>query len=187
MPFAELMILSLGLSMDACAVAICKGACMRGFEADKAVKIAVAFGFFQALMPLIGWFLGTQFSEYIRSYDHWIAFVLLVILGAKMVWDSLHTEDELVCTPLDAKEVLLLAIATSIDALAAGVALAVLHVNIWTSVLMIGLVTLGMSFLGTVLGSRFGQKYTSKAQLVGGLVLCGIGIKILIEHLTTQA
>lgn len=183
MPFAELMILSLGLSMDACAVAICKGACMRGFEANKAAKIAIAFGFFQALMPLIGWFLGTQFTAYINSYDHWIAFILLLILGIKMIWDATHAEDKVVCTPLDVREVLLLAIATSIDALAAGVALAVLQVNIWSSILMIGLVTLGLSFLGTILGSRFGQKYTTKAQMVGGFVLCGIGIKILIEHL----
>ena len=183
MSLFSILLIGLAMSTDAFAAAIGKGAAMRRPRFPDALRAGLIFGAIEALTPLLGWLLGRAAARHVEAFDHWIAFALLAVLGIKMVWDSLHAEDELICTPLDAKEVLLLAIATSIDALAAGVALAVLHVNIWTSVLLIGLVTLGLSFLGTVLGSRFGQKYTSKAQLVGGLVLCGIGIKILVEHL----
>ena len=185
MTLLELLVLSAGLAMDASAVAICKGACMRRFSAKEGVLIAVSFGLFQALMPLIGWALGSRFIHYIRSVDHWIAFILLAILGVKMIWDALHDdEEELVCTPLDIKELLLLSIATSIDALAAGIAFAVLEVDIVLSVAVIGVVTMALSFVGAVVGCRFGEKYMAKAQLVGGAVLCAIGLKILIEHLS---
>jgi putative Mn2+ efflux pump MntP len=181
--FAELMILAVGLSMDACAVAICKGACMRRLDIGQGLIIGLSFGFFQALMPLIGWFLGTQFRQAIQGADHWVAFALLGLLGFKMIWDALHEEKETVCAPLQVRELLLLSIATSIDALAAGIALAVLQVNIVYSVAVIGLTTFVLSLLGTVIGNKFGQTYQAKAQFVGGAVLCLIGVKVLIEHL----
>ncbi len=183
MIFAELMILAVGLSMDACAVAICKGACMRRLEVGQGLMIGLSFGLFQALMPLIGWFLGTQFRHAIQGADHWIAFALLGFLGFKMIWDALHEEEETVCAPIRLRELLLLSIATSIDALAAGIALAVLQVNIVYSVIVIGLTTFALSLLGTVIGNKFGQTYQAKAQFAGGAVLCLIGIKVLIEHL----
>jgi putative Mn2+ efflux pump MntP len=180
--FAELMILAVGLSMDACAVAICKGACMRRLEVGQGLMIGLSFGFFQALMPLIGWLLGTQFRQAIKGVDHWVAFTLLGFLGFKMIWDALHEEEEAVCVPLRVRELLLLSIATSIDALAAGIALAVLQVNIVYSVTVIGLTTFILSLLGIVIGNKFGQAYQAKAQFVGGTVLCLIGLKVLIEH-----
>lgn len=183
MTLLELLILSAGLAMDASAVAICKGACMRRFSKKEAVLIAVSFGLFQAAMPLIGWALGNRFIHYIRSVDHWIAFVLLAALGGKMIWDAVHEEDELVCEPLMIKELLLFSVATSIDALAAGIAFAVLEVNIVLSVAVIGGITLVLSLLGAVVGCRFGEKYRGKAQIVGGVALCAIGLKILIDHM----
>lgn len=168
--------------MDACAVAICKGACMRRPDMKQSLLIAAFFGLFQALMPLAGWFLGTQFSKAIGALDHWIAFLLLGFLGLKMVWDALHEEEETVCKPLHFRELLLLSIATSIDALAAGIAFAVLKVAILPSVITIGITTCLLSFLGTVIGNRFGQRFQSKAQFIGGTALCLIGIKILVEH-----
>lgn len=184
MTLLELFVLSAGLAMDASAVAICKGACMRRFSAKESLLIAISFGLFQALMPLIGWLLGNRFIHYIRSVDHWIAFALLAVLGLKMMWDALHEEDESACTPLHIKELLLLSVATSIDALAAGIAFAVLEVDIVLSVAVIGAITMALSFLGVVVGCRFGEKYRGKARIVGGIALCAIGLKILIEHLT---
>ncbi len=180
----ELIIMSVGLAMDAGAAAICKGACMRRFNAKEAGLIALFFGVFQAVMPLIGWYLGTQFSLYIQTLDHWIAMLLLAALGLRMIWEAVHEEDELACTPLDLKELLALSIATSIDALAAGIALAVLNTGIAVPVLVIGLVTALLSFIGVVIGSRFGKQYQTKAQIIGGVVLCVIGLKILVEHLS---
>ena len=183
MSFTELMILAVGLSMDACAVAICKGACMRRVDAGQSLMISFSFGIFQALMPLAGWFLGTQFRQIIQEADHWVAFVLLGFLGFKMIWDALHEVEQTVCAPLRARELLLLSIATSIDALAAGIALAVLQVNIVYSVIVIGMTTFVLSFIGTLVGNKFGQTYQAKAQFAGGMVLCIIGIKVLLEHL----
>lgn len=183
MSFVELIVLAVGLSMDAGAVAICKGACMRRTDMRQRSMIALSFGLFQGLMPLIGWYLGSQFSGAIRNIDHWIAFGLLVLLGLKMLWDALHEEEETVCEPLALGELLMLSVATSIDALAAGIAFALLKVNIVFSVLMIALITCALSFLGTVIGNRFGQRYQAKAQMVGGVALCLIGLKILVEHL----
>lgn len=180
----ELIIMSIGLAMDASAAAICKGACMRRFNVKEAGLIALFFGLFQAAMPLIGWYLGTQFSLYIQKLDHWIAMLLLTALGLRMIWEAVHEEDELVCMPLDLKELLVLSVATSIDALAAGIALAVLSTGIARPVLVIGLVTALLSFIGVIIGSRFGKKYQTKAQIIGGAVLCLIGLKILVEHLS---
>lgn len=183
MGFVELIVLAVGLSMDACAVAICKGACMRRTDMKQRTMIAVSFGLFQGVMPLIGWALARQFAASIHRFDHWIAFILLAVLGGKMLWDAMHMQEETVCEPLKLQELLLLSLATSIDALAAGVALGMLEVNIVFSVSLIALITCALSFLGTVIGNRFGQKYENKAQYVGGATLCLMGLKILIEHL----
>ena len=180
----ELLVLAVGLAMDASAAAICKGSCMRRFNMKEAVIIAVSFGLFQALMPLIGWLLGTQFSAYIQDIDHWIAMILLTGLGAKMIWEAIHEKEDVACTPLDLRELFMLSVATSIDALAAGIAFAVLSTGILRPVIVIGLVTALLSMLGVVIGSRFGQVYRTKAQITGGIVLCLIGIKILSEHLS---
>lgn len=185
MVIAELLVLSVGLSMDACAVAICRGACMRQRDMRQSSIIALSFGFFQGLMPLIGWLLGSQLTHYINRFDHWVAFGLLAFIGIKMVWDALHDNEELVCTPLTARELLVLSVATSIDALAAGVALAMLDVDILSSVTTIALVTATLSFAAVALGVRFGERYKSKAQLAGGITLCLIGIKILVDHIST--
>lgn len=169
--------------MDASAVAICKGACYREVDMRLNLKLAISFGFFQALMPLIGYLVGAQFVDYIHAFDHWVVLVLLAGLGIKMIWDALHSDEALVCTPLSFKELLLLSIATSIDALAAGLALAMLKVNILSSVAIIGVVTAILTFLGALLGCKAGYKFKSKAQVLGGVVLCLIGLKVLIDHL----
>ena len=178
----ELLVLAAGLAMDASAAAICKGSCMRRFNLKEAVIIAASFGLFQALMPLGGWLLGSQFNIYIQHIDHWIAMLLLTGLGGKMIWEAVREKEEVPCTPLDFRELMLLSLATSIDAFAAGIAFAVLNTSIIRPFLVIGLVTAVLSMLGVVIGSRFGQIYKSKAQIIGGFVLCVIGIKIAIDH-----
>lgn len=186
MTLYEMITLAVALSMDAFAVALCKGACLSEMkDRGESLAVAVTFGFYQALMPLIGWFFGSRFKEYIESVDHFIAFGLLGFIGIKLVYEAWKSRgEELVCTPLHFMELMLLGIATSIDALAAGIALAVLDLNIWLAILLIGCITLTLSFIGFKLGKRYGTKLQSKAQLVGGLALVIIGTKILIEHLT---
>lgn len=183
----ELIALAVALSMDAFAVAVCKGACLAELkDKGEGLAIAASFGFFQALMPLIGFLLGTRFRVYIESMDHFIAFGLLLFIGGKLMMEAWKNRNEpLVCTPLRFGELLLLSIATSIDALAAGVALAVLpNISIWLAVALIGLITLVLCFAGFFIGKRFGAKLHTKAQWVGGIALVAIGAKILIEHLT---
>lgn len=186
MRYAELITLALALSMDAFAVAVCKGACLAGQRnRGEGLAIAVSFGFFQALMPLIGWLLGSRFRVYIESVDHYIAFALLAFIGGKLFFEAVKNEgEEMVCTPLRFVELLLLSIATSIDALAAGIALAVLDTGIWLAITNIGVITLVLCFAGFFIGKRFGAKLYTKAQLVGGVALMGIGVKILVEHLS---
>ncbi|MDI9520293.1 MAG: manganese efflux pump MntP family protein [Bacillota bacterium] len=186
MTLAEMITLSVALAMDAFAVALCKGACLaEAKDKGEGVSIAVSFGFFQALMPLIGWFLGSRFSHYIESVDHFVAFGLLAFIGGKLIYESWKSRDEeLTCTPLRLPELMMLSIATSIDALAAGIAMAILSINIWLAVSLIGVITLALSFLGFWAGKRFGAKLHSKAQLAGGIALIFIGVKILIEHLS---
>lgn len=188
MGFVELLLTAIGLAMDAFAVSICKGLGMRKMQYGQAVIIGLYFGIFQALMPLIGWLLGTSFSRYIQAFDHWIAFVLLVLIGGKMLWDVFHEEtEEATAQKLDAKldhqELFMLAIATSIDALAVGIAFACLDVEIWSSVSMIGIITFAISFCGVWIGNRFGNRFEKKAGIAGGIVLIGIGVKILADHL----
>lgn len=186
MGFFELFLIAVGLSMDAFAVSICKGLKMRRFNVRHAGAIALAFGGFQALMPVIGWFLGKQFESYITEIDHWIAFALLAIIGGKMAVESFKKEEEDTTEEkekLDVKELLVLAVATSIDALAVGITFAFLKVSIVPAVSLIGVTTFVLSAGGVFIGHKFGAKFKSKAELAGGVILILIGLKILLEHL----
>lgn len=186
MGFAELLLIAVGLSMDAFAVSICKGLNMRKINYRHGVIIAFFFGLFQAIMPLIGWVLGKQFERYITSVDHWIAFVLLAFIGGKMLWEALRGKEQenSGCTSiLDLKELLVLAVATSIDALAIGITFAFLKVSILPAVLLIGITTFFIAFLGVIIGNRFGNRFGNKAEIAGGIILILIGFKILLEHL----
>ena len=183
----ELLLIGVGLSMGAFAVAICKGLCMKRLDVRQALVIALFFGGFQALMPLVGWALGTQFEQFITPVDHWIAFALLAFIGGKMLWDSFHEDDEgMACAAdgrLDLRELTMLAVATSIDALAVGITFAFLRVDIVLSVGLIGATTFLLSLAGVAVGHRFGARYEKPATIVGGVVLILIGVKILLEHL----
>ena len=187
MSVVELFILAVGLSMDAFAVAICKGLCMRKVTIKKAGIVGLYFGLFQAGMPMIGYILGSQFSDKISSIDHWIAFILLSLIGISMIKESLEKEEKSECKTeeeeLSFKNMSILAVATSIDALAVGVTFAFLKVNIIPAVSFIGITTLVLSMIGVKIGNIFGVKYKSKAELVGGIILILMGIKILLEHL----
>ena len=184
MEFLELLLLGVGLSMDAFAVAICKGLKMPKLNYKQTALIALFFGGFQALMPLIGWLLGTQFEKYITEFDHWIAFGLLLFIGGKMIWEAVkggeEDEDD---GKFDIKELFLMAIATSIDALAVGITFAFLNTDIWSSITIIGCTTFVISAFGVFVGHKFGAKYKTKAEIAGGIILILIGVKILLEHL----
>ena len=187
-----MLLVGVGLSMDAFAVSVCKGLCMKRLNMRQALVIALFFGGFQALMPLIGWALGTQFEQFITPVDHWIAFGLLLIIGAKMLWDSFHGDDDeqLSCAVdgrLDLRELTMMAVATSIDALAVGITFAFLRVDILTSVGLIGVTTFALSIVGVAVGHRFGARYEKPATVAGGIVLILIGLKILLEHLGVVA
>ena len=174
--------------MDAFAVSICKGLGMRKVNKKQALVIGLFFGGFQALMPFVGWLLGSQFEKYITSIDHWIAFILLGIIGGKMIVESVKPDkedDEVkeMDAPLDLKEMFVLAVATSIDALAVGITFAFLNVHIVSAASMIGVCTFLISFAGVKIGNIFGTKYKSKAELAGGIILILLGFKILLEHL----
>ncbi len=180
MSILDLFILAVGLSMDAFAVSVCKGLSLGKIKPKHMCIAGAWFGGFQALMPLIGYFLGSFFAEMIEKYDHWVAFVLLAIIGGNMIKESFG-KDEKVDSSMDVKSMLLLAIATSIDALAVGVTFAFLQVQIVPAVSFIGVITFIFSAVGVKIGSLFGTKYKSKAELFGGIVLVLIGIKILLE------
>jgi len=185
MGIVELILISVGLAMDAFAVAVCKGLNMRKINYKHAVIIAAFFGGFQALMPFIGWLVGTGFSSYIDKYDHYVAFLLLAFIGGKMIIAAIKGEEECEScgeSRLDIKELLVLAVATSIDALAVGVTFALLpELNVGWSVAIIGVITFLISALGVVIGNRFGSKYQQKAELAGGIILILIGVKFLLE------
>ncbi len=185
--FVELFLIGVGLSMDAFAVSICKGLGMSRLNMRQAAVISLFFGGFQALMPLIGWALGSQLTDFITPIDHWIAFGLLAFVGGKMLWDAFHEDDEAegvqTDEKLDLKELLMLAIATSIDALAVGITFAFLQVAIVPSITIIGLTTFVISFAGVAVGHFFGARFEKPATIVGGVVLILIGAKILLEHL----
>ena len=179
----ELFLIGVGLSMDAFAVSVCKGLGMEKINKKHAFLIGLYFGGFQALMPTIGFFLGTQFKDQITSIDHWIAFVLLGLIGINMVKEALSNDEEQADDSIAVKEMFMLAVATSIDALAVGITFAFLNVHIVSAASMIGVCTFLISFAGVKIGNIFGTKYKSKAELAGGIILILLGFKILFEHL----
>ena len=185
--FVELLLMGIGLAMDAFAVSICKGLGMRKVNKKQAVVIGLFFGGFQALMPFIGWVLGSQFEKYITSIDHWIAFLLLGFIGGKMIVEALKPEEDVeidqMDAPLDIKEMFILAIATSIDALAVGITFAFLDYPIVEAISIIGVVTFLISIGGVYVGNFFGNKYKNKAEFAGGLILVLLGLRILLSHL----
>ena len=183
MDLIELFLIAVGLSMDAFAVSVCKGLAMPKCTFKKAAIVGLWFGGFQALMPAIGYVLGAQFQETIASIDHWIAFVLLALIGGNMIHEALDNDEEEADASLDVKTMFLLAVATSIDALAIGITFAFLKVNIIPAVCFIGIVTFIISFAGVKIGNIFGARYKNKAEIVGGIILILLGLKILLEHL----
>ena len=183
MRFAELFILAVGLSMDAFAVAICKGLSIRALMPRHAVIVGLWFGVFQALMPTIGWLLGARFADMISAVDHWIAFGLLAFIGGNLIREAMSKGEEDCDPSLAFTTMLLLAVATSIDALAVGVTFAFLRVDILPAVTLIGVCTFLISAAGVKVGNVFGARYKSRAELFGGVVLVLIGLKILLEHL----
>ena len=189
MGFWELLLLAVGVSMDAFAVSVCKGLSMSKSGIKESAICGAWFGGFQALMPLIGFFLGTLFAEAIEAFDHWIAFGLLAVIGINMLKEAFEKEEEGCCgCDLSFRTMLVMAIATSIDALAVGISLAMAgDVNIWLSILLIGLTTFAFSGLGVKIGNVFGSRFEQKAQIAGGCILILLGLKILLEHLGVLA
>lgn len=184
----ELFLLGVGLSMDAFAVSVCKGLGMKKLNKKQALIIGLYFGGFQALMPFVGWLLGSQFQKYITSIDHWITFILLGFIGGKMMIEAVRewNEEEVVDVmdaPIDHKNMLVLAVATSIDALTVGITFAFLGTPIVEAITIIGITTMVISIAGVVVGNFFGSRYKSKAEFIGGLILVLLGLKILLEHL----
>jgi putative Mn2+ efflux pump MntP len=185
MTFGALLLIALGVSADAFAVALTKGLHMRRFDLRNALVIAVTFGAFQAIMPLIGWMLGTQFARYITEFDHWVAFGLLLLVGGKMLWEafSSHEDTERDFDRLDLRQLFVLALATSIDALAVGITFAFVPVSIGGAISLIGVTTLVLAFLGVVVGRRVGARFGKPAEIAGGIILILIGTRILLDHL----
>ena len=184
MTLLELFILAVGLSMDAFAVSVCKGLALGKIRPKHMLIAGAWFGGFQALMPLVGYLLGSRFEQYIRSFDHWVAFVLLGAIGANMLREALgKEEDDDTDASMGVKTMFLMAVATSIDALAVGITFAFLQVRIIPAVLFIGVTTFILSALGVKAGSLFGAKYKKRAEIAGGVILVLLGIKILLEHL----
>ncbi|MDO4663535.1 MAG: manganese efflux pump MntP family protein [Erysipelotrichaceae bacterium] len=190
MGISELLLLAIGVSMDAFAVSICKGLAMKKSPLKASLTCGIWFGGFQALMPLIGFFLGALFASSIQAIDHWVAFILLAFIGINMLKEAFCTKDACECqqeeqdADLSVKTMFVMAVATSIDALAVGISLSMVgNVNIWLAITLIGICTCLLSMAGVKIGSVFGRKYESKAQIVGGIILILIGLNILLEHL----
>jgi putative Mn2+ efflux pump MntP len=180
----SVVLIAVGLSMDAFAVSITSGCTIRCLKIKHAFRIALFFGLFQAIMPLIGWLAGMGLKNYVEAFDHWIAFVLLAFIGGKMIYEAVWiTEVEKKCDPLNLTILLGLAIATSIDALAVGVTFAFIKIPIITPALIIGLITFCISLGGVYIGNKIGNRLGSKMEVIGGLILIGIGLKILLQHL----
>ena len=179
----EIFLIGIGLSMDALAVSICKGLSVGKVNGRHMLTAGLWFGGFQALMPLIGYLLGSTFEQYVTSIDHWIAFILLSIIGANMIKESFDEDSEKQNASFSFMSMLMVAVATSIDALAVGITFAFLQVNIWLAIAIIGCTTFVISAAGIKIGSVFGAKYKAKAEFFGGAVLICLGIKILVEHL----
>lgn len=187
----SILFIAIGLSMDAFAVAIVTSLTLKNVSKRQMFRLSFHCGFFQFLMPVLGWFLGASFSKYIQSFDHWIAFVLLSIIGGKMIYEAFE-DDELpsenstekkLADPTRGFSLIFIAVATSIDAMAVGLSLAMLDINIWYPSVIIGVVTFSLTMLGMKIGEKVGKKFSSHMEVIGGLILIGIGIKILIEHI----
>jgi len=183
MDLLSIIIIAIGLSMDSLAVSISNGLSIRNLTFSKSLLIALSLAFFQAIMPLIGWFAGNGIDEYIQEIDHWVAFILLAFIGGKMLYDGFQKNEQTATTKLSGLTLIGQSIATSIDAFAVGISFAVLDYEITLPVIIIGLVTFTFSMLGLQLGKLFGKKLGKSVEIFGGLVLIGIGIKILIEHI----
>lgn len=184
MDLATIVLIAIGLSMDSLAVAVASGTSIRTLKPAHALKIGLFFGGFQALMPTVGWLIGFSLSSIIESFDHWMAFGLLTIIGARMIYEALKGEDEAEGkNPLDLKILMLLSIATSIDALAVGISLSLLNVDILIPALIIGAVCFAFSSMGVAISSRLAKIFGNKLKVVGGLILIAIGLRILLEHL----
>lgn len=187
MGIIELLFLALGLSMDAFAVSVCKGLALHRADCRSMCLCGGWFGAFQAAMPLVGYLLGSVFAEAIEAFDHWVAFGLLAVIGVNMLreaWSKEDSDDNGRADDLSPKTMAVLAVATSIDALAVGISLAMAgNVNIWAAVALIGVITFAMSAVGVKIGSVFGDRFEKKAQIAGGMILILLGIKILLEHL----
>ncbi|OIO00192.1 MAG: hypothetical protein AUJ51_10790 [Elusimicrobia bacterium CG1_02_56_21] len=192
MGFLEILFIALGLSLDAFAVSVASGATMKRLHVPNAIKMGLFFGGFQAMMPVLGWAAGLAMKDFIAGWDHWVAFTLLSAVGGKMVYESFRIKEEEECggdktCPFDTGTLTVLAIATSIDALAVGLTFSLLHISIIAPVLIIGAVTFLMSLAGVKIGSKGGHFFEHKIEAAGGLILTGIGLKILISHLSGKA
>ncbi len=185
MSFLTLFLIAVGVSADAFAVAVGKGLQSRRLRLDDALALALCFGLFQAGMPVVGWLLGARFADAVSSFDHWIAFGLLAAIGGKMIWESFTGDDDNDDDPgrIGIRELLVLGVATSIDALAVGIGFAFLDVSILGAVVLIGLTTFALTLVGLVVGHRAGARWRGPAEIVGGLILIGIGLRILLDHL----
>ncbi|MBP5578179.1 MAG: manganese efflux pump [Ruminococcus sp.] len=186
MSITELLLISVGLAMDAFAVSVCKGLSMKKLNLKGGIITALFFGVFQGVMPAIGYFLGSRFDDVISSFSHWVSFGLLAFIGGKMIFEAVKGDDDDESGKeysLDIKELVLLAVATSIDALAVGIVFAAEKTDLFFSVIMIGVITFALSLAGVFIGHRFGSKYEKGAEIVGGLILIGIGVKLLLEGL----
>lgn len=177
------LLIALGLAMDSFSVAIANGLATKTFQATKALKIAVFFGFFQGIMPVIGWLAGVHIIDLITNYDHWVAFFLLAFIGARMIYESIKKESNTLVASHSIKVLLVLSIATSIDALAVGLSLSLIQVSIIIPAMVTGIVTFLLSFFGVYLGDKFGNVLKSRVESLGGIILVFIGLKILLEHL----
>lgn len=183
MDFLTLFLISTGLAMDAFAVSITNGAIVRELQLRHAIRMAFFFGLFQAMMPLVGWSLGQIFYTWVSTFGHWIAFGLLVFVGGKMIYEALQDEEcSLDNNCMSIQNVLILSVATSIDAMAVGISFSLLHLTIWFPIVVIGSVTFVLSLIGAYIGDRLGTLFENKVEWIGGLILIGIGIKILFEH-----
>ncbi len=178
-----ILLIALSLAMDAFSVSISHGLANKTIKVSNALKLGISFGTFQAIMPVLGWFAGINIIDLISNFDHWIAFGLLSFIGGKMIHESIKNEPEKLINSLNMSVLLILSIATSIDALAVGLSLSFLKISIFTPALIIGVITFTFSFLGVFLGNRFGHFLGKKVEVASGLILIGIGLRILIEHL----
>jgi putative Mn2+ efflux pump MntP len=177
------LLIAVALAMDSFSVAIANGLATKTFKTTKALKISVFFGFFQAIMPIIGWYAGVHILDLISDFDHWVAFLLLTFIGSRMIYESIRKESNSIISSLSIKVLLILSIATSIDALAVGLSLSILNVSIITLATFTGIITFSLSFFGVYLGGRFGCVLKNRVESLGGIILVVIGLKILLEHI----